>query len=82
MIEELRLHIGAHKTATTHLQDSLAAQSGKILAGGLVYLSRGFVRRFGLVQSIIENHRRLPGGGQGFRSLDDIIVLPPPKSLL
>ena len=76
MIEELRLHVGAHKTATTHLQDSLAAQSGKILEGGLVYLSRGFERRFGLVQGIIENHRRLQGGGQGFQSLDDIIVLP------
>jgi hypothetical protein len=76
MIDELRLHIGAHKTATTHLQDSLAAQSGRILEGGLVYLSRGFVRRSGLVQGIIENHRPAQSGGRGFRSLDDIIMLP------
>jgi hypothetical protein len=76
MIEELRLHIGAHKTATTHVQDSLAAQSGKILEGGLVYLSRSFVRRSGLVRGVNENYGRLLGGGQGFGSLDEAIILP------
>lgn len=76
VIEELRLHIGAHKTATTHLQDSLAAQSGQILKGGLVYLSRGFVRSRKLVGGVNDNHLRRAGGGRGFRSLDDVFVLP------
>jgi hypothetical protein len=85
VIEELRLHIGAHKTATTHLQDSLAAQSGQILRGGLVYLSRGFIRKTGLVAGINENYQRLLGGGKGFRSLDEVIVLPeghPPRIVI
>ncbi len=84
MIEELRLHIGAHKTATTHLQDSLAAQSGQILEGGLVYLSRSFVRRHGLVGGINENYQHLRSGRQGFQSLDEVIMLPEghPRRLL
>jgi hypothetical protein len=84
MIEELRLHIGAHKTATTDLQDNLAAQSGIILQGGLVYLSRGFVRKSGLLRGMHDNYRRLALGRSGFRSLDEVVVLPEghPRRLL
>lgn len=87
MIEELRLHIGAHKTATTHLQDSLSAQSGRILQSGLVYLSRSSVRESRLVRRINENCQQRLGGWRGLRSLvlgsrgrirslEEVIVLP------
>ncbi|MFS4437729.1 hypothetical protein ACMA5I_05905 [Paracoccaceae bacterium GXU_MW_L88] len=41
---EWRLHIGAHKTATTHLQDTLAAMADALAAQGVAYLPRDAVR--------------------------------------
>jgi hypothetical protein len=39
-----RIHIGAHKTATTHLQDTLADQMENLKQVGIRYLSREYIR--------------------------------------
>lgn len=74
----LRLHIGAHKTATTHLQDNLAAQEALILRHGWAYLARPMVRRAGLLQAVFAQHVRL-AQGQGRRLLLDEMLKPPPQ---
>lgn len=43
-----RLHVGAHKTATTHLQDTLALNRSAIAAEGIGYISRDEVRATGI----------------------------------
>lgn len=51
-VAEWRIHLGAHKTATTHLQDSLAVARDSLLAQGVDYLPRDDVRAvFGRVLS-------------------------------
>jgi hypothetical protein len=40
-IEEFRIHIGAHKTATTDLQNTLSAQRVELRKAGIDYISRG-----------------------------------------
>ncbi|MFW5642329.1 MAG: hypothetical protein ACOCY0_06150, partial [Roseicyclus sp.] len=49
---EWRIHLGAHKTATTHLQDTLAARRAALLGQGVDYLPMREVRAL-----------RLPPGG-------------------
>lgn len=44
-IEEIRIHIGAHKTATTHFQDSLAHLYSDLLEDGITYLARTQYRK-------------------------------------
>jgi len=39
-VTELRVHLGAHKTATTHLQDSLVAHRDAIVRAGIDYIPR------------------------------------------
>lgn len=39
-VTELRVHLGAHKTATTHLQDTLAAHRATIARAGINYIPR------------------------------------------
>lgn len=39
-VTELRVHLGAHKTATTHLQDSLVAHRDAIAHAGIDYIPR------------------------------------------
>jgi len=43
-IEEWRVHIGAHKTATTHLQDTLALERQRLNEQGVDYVSRSELR--------------------------------------
>lgn len=38
--KEIRIHLGAHKTATTHLQDSLALTERELRNNGIFYLPR------------------------------------------
>lgn len=38
--KEIRIHLGAHKTATTHLQDSLALKERELRNNGIFYLPR------------------------------------------
>ncbi|WP_218352557.1 hypothetical protein [Alteromonas lipotrueiana] len=38
--EEMRVHIGAHKTATTHLQDTLELCESELKKSGIRYISR------------------------------------------
>jgi len=40
-----RIHIGAHKTATTHLQDLLAKNSDEIQQNGMQYVTRKAIRQ-------------------------------------
>jgi len=53
---ELRFHIGAHKTATTHLQDILAANRTYLLGNNILYLPRLFVRQMKLIQAVNNNY--------------------------
>ncbi|MCK0103902.1 hypothetical protein [Pseudohalocynthiibacter sp. F2068] len=46
-VKELRVHLGAHKTATTHLQDTLLAHQNNIALHGIDYIPR---ERFGPLQ--------------------------------
>ena len=46
----------AHKTATTHLQDTLSRNGKFLLDRGYVYLPRSFIRRSRLLAAIDENH--------------------------
>ncbi|WP_421695023.1 hypothetical protein [Aestuariivirga sp.] len=74
--EEVRLHIGAHKTATTHLQDNLEAQQRALIEGGCLYLPRDRTRSAGLLRAIFANH--LNGNPQTRKSsLGEFLTLPP-----
>lgn len=73
---KVRLHIGAHKTATTHLQDNLAAQEALILRHGWAYLPRPMLRQAGLLQAVFAQHVRAMQG-QGPRLLLADMLKPP-----
>lgn len=49
-VTEWRIHIGAHKTATTHLQDTLDSQRSSLEASGVDYFPRDMVREFNLIK--------------------------------
>lgn len=51
-IGELRIHLGAHKTATTHVQDSLLAHRSAIARAGVDYIPR---EEFGPLQRRFSN---------------------------
>jgi hypothetical protein len=53
---EWRLHIGAHKTATTHLQDILAANRDELAIHGFDYFPRDLIRQLKLVPAINYNY--------------------------
>ena len=53
---EWRLHIGAHKTATTHLQDVLAANRHQLAVAGFDYFPRNLVRQSKLASVINHNY--------------------------
>ena len=53
---EWRLHIGVHKTATTHLQDILAANRDGLAIGGFDYFPRNLIRQSKLVSVINHNY--------------------------
>lgn len=64
-IREWRVHLGAHKTATTHLQSCLAAQRAEMAAAGTTYLPLETVRPI-LARGAFRRHRwrrlrRIPG---------------------
>ncbi len=54
----LSLHVGAHKTATTHLQRSLLAHKEMLIAGGVRYYGPDYLRRTG---RMIDRMFGLPG---------------------
>jgi hypothetical protein len=75
---ELHLHIGAHKTATTHLQDILAANRTYLLDRGILYLPRILVRQMGLVQAVNSNYLKAEKAPALAPSLEKIIRLQKP----
>jgi len=54
-VQEWRIHIGAHKTATTHVQDTLLAHRDYMAAAGVDYIPR---ERFGPLQRRYSNPER------------------------
>lgn len=75
MLKELILHVGLHKTATTHFQDYLANERGALREQGLEYVPRDTLRqariqaaflrarRFGFKSACAENlFRQLANG--------------------
>jgi hypothetical protein len=59
-IRTWRIHIGAHKTATTHVQEILALMRDRLVADGIDFIPNHEVRKSGLAKAL--NRRRL-----GFR---------------
>jgi hypothetical protein len=57
-LEELRIHIGAHKTATTHVQDVLAANRSLLAEQGIDYLPRRVIRGARLLIAMHKNFRQ------------------------
>jgi hypothetical protein len=58
LLEELRIHIGAHKTATTHVQDVLAANRDCLAKQGIDYLTRREIRGARVLRAMRENFRQ------------------------
>lgn len=52
-VRQWRIHIGAHKTATTHLQHTLAAIRPRLVARGVDSIPLPVVRSGGLAQALI-----------------------------
>lgn len=76
----VRLHIGAHKTATTHLQDNLAAQESTILRNGWAYLPRPMLRGSGLMGAVFGQFQALQQQ-QGARRLTLAEMINPPPHI-
>ena len=70
---DLRLHIGAHKTATTHLQDILAANRTYLLDRDILYLPRMRVRQIRLIQAINDNYWNTKNATTQIASLETLI---------
>ncbi len=56
-VRQWRIHIGAHKTATTHLQETLTNIRSRLVARGVDPIPLGAVRAAGLAQAL--NERRI-----------------------
>lgn len=74
-VTEWRVHIGAHKTATTHLQDTLAAQSTGLAEYGIDYIPR-FTRHRGRLADLLagRNWQGWFRTAPGRRQWDDILA--------
>ena len=61
-IRQWRIHIGAHKTATTHLQQTLAAVRARLVAEGVDPIPLSALRDCGLARALVERRlaTRLP----------------------
>ncbi len=57
-----RIHIGAHKTATTHVQEILTLMRPQLVARGIDFIDNHTVRRSGLAKALSERRiwTRLP----------------------
>lgn len=51
-MQEWRIHLGAHKTATTHIQEVLTLKRKSLVAAGTDYIPSRVVRRAGLAQAL------------------------------
>jgi hypothetical protein len=58
-----RIHIGAHKTATTHVQEILALMRPQLVARGVDFVPNHIVRQSGLAKALFARRlaTRLPG---------------------
>ncbi len=61
-ITSWRIHIGAHKTATTHVQEILTLMRPQLLERGIDFVDNPAVRRSGLARALLEQRAaaRLP----------------------
>lgn len=53
-VRQWRIHLGAHKTATTHLQETLAAVRGDLVRQGIDFLPCAGVRAQGMARTLAE----------------------------
>jgi hypothetical protein len=62
-ITSWRIHIGAHKTATTHVQEILTLMRPQLVERGVDFVDNHAVRRSGLAKALCERRlmTRLPG---------------------
>jgi hypothetical protein len=51
-VRQWRIHLGGHKTATTHLQETLAAVRGDLVGQGLDFIPCALVRERNLAQTL------------------------------
>jgi hypothetical protein len=73
IVAEWRIHIGAHKTATTHLQDTLALQREALAIAGVDYWPREIIRRHGAFKNLKRKSWQKLLSGHLYRShWDDI----------
>src|SRR5690349_5584947 len=66
-VSDWRIHLGAHKTATTHLQQTLAAIRPRLVAQGVDPIPLAALRAIGLARAL--NERRLAARVPGLRGL-------------
>ena len=70
----LTLQIGAHKTASTHLQQTLRALTGAMVREGILYLDPVTLRRgsgrldlsLDVIEALLDTYRALRKGGELF----------------
>jgi hypothetical protein len=78
-VRQWRIHLGAHKTATTHLQETLTAVRGDLAAQGVDYVPNQLVRRRRLAQTLWQRRpiARLPIVGTAhMRDAIEAVVAP------
>ena len=73
-VREWRLHLGAHKTATTHLQHSLTRHREALAEQGVDYLPMEQVRRLGLFRHQGRRRWRVRLGGPMRRRIEALVA--------
>lgn len=51
-VRQWRIHLGAHKTATTHIQEVLARKRDELIVNGLDFIPHSVVRKLGLAHAL------------------------------
>src|SRR4051812_26696489 len=69
-VVEWRIHIGAHKTGTTHAQKLLALSRSELAGQGLDYLPRDAFRDLSIARKVVKAHS---GGGSPAETLRELI---------
>jgi hypothetical protein len=67
-VRQWRIHLGAHKTATSHLQETLAAVRGDLVGQGVDFIPNPLVRQRDLARTLAQRRpvARLPVVGRAY----------------
>lgn len=57
-VRQWRIHLGAHKTATTHVQEVLARKRDDLVASGLDFIPHSVIRKSGVAHALRERSLR------------------------